>query len=379
MADVTTTATVLTGLGEGLGQPGADPLAGHLHQPQTRHLADLVTRAITAQALDQTAQQEVAVARQHHVDEVDDDDAAEVAQAKLPDDLLGRLQVVAGDGFLQVATSPGELAGVDINDGHRLGPIDHQRSAARQEDLAFQRLADLLVEAELRQRVALGGLPLHQPIGQLRRDPVDVAGDLIEGVIGATVSGDDQLLEVLGEGVADEAQGQIGLGVQLLRRAALLGLLLDLLPMGLEPLHVADEFLGRHAFGGGAHDDRGVLRDHAVEHLLETVPFGVRELAAYPGQVTTWRVDDVASGDGDMTGEPGSLGANWVLADLDQYRLSRLEDLLHLAGIGTDVEGIPVDLTGIQHGVSAASDVDEDGLHAREHVLNPAQVDVADQ
>ena len=80
-----------------------------------------------------------------------------------------------------------------------------------------------------------------------------------------------------------------------------------------------------------------------------------------------------------MTGEPGALGANWVLADLDQYRLSRLEDLLHLAGIGTDVEGIPVDLTGIQHGVSAASDVDEDGLHAREHVLNPAQVDVADQ
>ena len=51
----------------------------------------------------QPAQHQVAVGLQHHVDEVDDDDAADVAQPQLADDLLGRLEVVLGDGLLEVA------------------------------------------------------------------------------------------------------------------------------------------------------------------------------------------------------------------------------------------------------------------------------------
>ena len=40
--------------------------------------------------------------------------------------------------------------------------------------------------------------------------------------------------------------------------------------------------------------------------------------------------------------------------------------------------GVPVDLAGVQHGVAALADVDERRLHARQHVLHPAEVDVAD-
>ena len=39
--------------------------------------------------------------------------------------------------------------------------------------------------------------------------------------------------------------------------------------------------------------------------------------------------------------------------------------------------GVPVDLAGVEHGVAAASDVDECCLHARQHVLHLAEVDVA--
>ena len=39
----------------------------------------------------------------------------------------------------------------------------------------------------------------------------------------------------------------------------------------------------------------------------------------------------------------------------------------------------PVDLTGVQHGVAAAADVDERGLHGGQDVLHPAEVDVADE
>ena len=48
---------------------------------------------------------QVTVALEHHVDEVDDDDAADVAQPQLADDLLGGLEVVAGNRLLEVAAA----------------------------------------------------------------------------------------------------------------------------------------------------------------------------------------------------------------------------------------------------------------------------------
>src|SRR5690606_35810927 len=94
-------------LGEDLDQPGSDPLARHLHQAQRGHLGDLVLGPVTAQALQEPAHHQVAVGLQHHVDEVDDDDAADVAEPELAHDLLGRLDVVLGDGLLEVPAGPG--------------------------------------------------------------------------------------------------------------------------------------------------------------------------------------------------------------------------------------------------------------------------------
>src|SRR5699024_7229765 len=44
----------------------------------------------------------------------------------------------------------------------------------------------------------------------------------------------------------------------------------------------------------------------------------------------------------------------------------------------THADGVPVDLTGVEHGVAALAEVDEGSLHAGQHVLHAAQVDVAD-
>ena len=82
--------------------------------------------AVAAKALEQTSKDEVSVALEHHVDEVDDDDSADVAQTKLSDDLFGCLDVVACDRLLEVATLANELAGVDVDNGHRLSAVDHQ-------------------------------------------------------------------------------------------------------------------------------------------------------------------------------------------------------------------------------------------------------------
>jgi len=47
--------------------------------------------------------------------------------------------------------------------------------------------------------------------------------------------------------------------------------------------------------------------------------------------------------------------------------------------LALEVDGLPVHFTGVEHGVAAAADVDERRLHARQHVLHAAEVDVADQ
>ena len=80
-----------------------------------------------------------------HVDEVDDDDAADVAQAHLARDLLGRLDVRLDNRVFEVAPA-GELSGVHVDDGQRLGRLDHDRSARRQVDLRLHQLLQLFVD-----------------------------------------------------------------------------------------------------------------------------------------------------------------------------------------------------------------------------------------
>jgi hypothetical protein len=72
-------------------QPGPDPLPGHLDQAERGHLGHLMLRPVSGQALDQAPQHQIPVALQHHVDEVDNDDAADVAEPQLAHNLLGRL------------------------------------------------------------------------------------------------------------------------------------------------------------------------------------------------------------------------------------------------------------------------------------------------
>src|SRR5690606_5206949 len=69
-----------TGLAENLLQAFAGALAGHLHQPQLGDADDVGLGVITLQLPLQRAQYLSAVFLILHVDEVDDDDATQVAQ-----------------------------------------------------------------------------------------------------------------------------------------------------------------------------------------------------------------------------------------------------------------------------------------------------------
>src|SRR5690606_30191610 len=67
-------------LAERLQKPQTELLASHLHETERGDLRNLVLRAVTAQALHEAAQHEVTVRLEHHVDEVDHDNPADVAQ-----------------------------------------------------------------------------------------------------------------------------------------------------------------------------------------------------------------------------------------------------------------------------------------------------------
>ena len=225
--DATTTA-VRTRCRERFDQPGAQTLPGQLHQPQRRHLRHLMACPIPRQRLGQPSQHQIPVVLQNHVDEVDDDHAADVTQPQLPDDFLGSFQVVASDGLFEVPARSGELASVDIDNRHRLGAVDDQRAAGRQPHLAIHRLGELFVDpmhgedVRARNPRRLGRFVLRHPRGQLRRHRVDVIVDRLPGFL----AGNDQSSEVLVEQVADDFDQHVGLFVERNRRAR--GLLLGL-------------------------------------------------------------------------------------------------------------------------------------------------------
>src|SRR5204863_4280052 len=80
-----------------------DVLARHLDQTKWRDLDDVRLRSVALELGAQRFFDRGAVLRIRHVDEIDDDDPADVAQPELPDDLLYRLEVVLRDRVLEPA------------------------------------------------------------------------------------------------------------------------------------------------------------------------------------------------------------------------------------------------------------------------------------
>ena len=93
----------------GQGLPGA--LAGHLHQAQAGEAVHRHLGVILGQGFTKLFEHGVAMFGAFHVDEVDDDDAAQVAYAELAGNGLGCLQVGLEDGVVEIARTD-EAAGV---------------------------------------------------------------------------------------------------------------------------------------------------------------------------------------------------------------------------------------------------------------------------
>ena len=86
---------------------------------------------VARQCLLEFLQHGIAMLQIIHVDEVADDNAAQIAQAQLPGDDLRRFQIGFEDGVVEIAHAD-KAAGVHIDRGERLGLIDDQVAAGFQ-------------------------------------------------------------------------------------------------------------------------------------------------------------------------------------------------------------------------------------------------------
>ena len=131
--------------------------------------------------------------------------------------------------------------------------------------------------------------------------------------------------------------------------------------------------------GGGAHDQAVLGGLDPVEDVAQALAHVVGQAL---GDAVRLRVGDQhhePAGQRHLLGQPGALGADRVLGDLadDQLLGRSICSMRRLAALLDDVLGVVLHVAAVQHGVLRRADVDERGLHARQHVLHLAEVDVA--
>ena len=126
-----------------------DAFAGDGDQAEIVERQNLVGRPVGPHGLFEGLHHLLAILALVHVDEVDDDDAAEVAQPDLAHDLLHGFDVGLDDGVFQAVGLADVLAGVDVDGDQRLGLVDDDVAAGLQPDLRAQGLFELLRDAEL--------------------------------------------------------------------------------------------------------------------------------------------------------------------------------------------------------------------------------------
>ena len=112
----------------GFTQAGAQALAAHFHQAEAGDAADLHACAVVLQRVLQAVFHVTLVLAAGHVDEVDDHQAAQVAQAQLAGHFIGGFHVGLERGVLDVAALGG-ARGVDVDRGQRFGLVDHDGAA----------------------------------------------------------------------------------------------------------------------------------------------------------------------------------------------------------------------------------------------------------
>lgn len=260
---------------------GRRRLARQFHQAETGDLAHLHAGAVEMQGITQALFDGALVLAVLHVDEVDDDQAAQVAQAQLAGHFVGCFHVGAQRGFLDVGAAGGTRR-VDVHGHQRLGVVDDHGAAGRQLHGAGVGRFDLVFDLEAREQ----------------RDVVAVALDALDvirhhhahergGLVGDLVGVDEDFTDFRGEIVADGADDQAGLEIDQDGRGIVARRAVDRRPELQQVGQVPLELFDVAADAGGAGDDAHALGQlellHRVAQFLAVLALDAARNAAATG------------------------------------------------------------------------------------------------
>ena len=264
VADVARATAARAGDGRALVQRGLEALTAHLQQAKLADRAELHAGAVLAQRIAQAVFHVAAVLRLVHVDEVDHDQATQVAQAGLAGHFVGGFQVGAGGGVFNVTALDG-AGRVHVNSHQRFGLVDHDGTTAGQLHGAAVGGFDLVLDLETREQRCVVAVALHA-VAVFGHHVAHELVRLLEDVVGV----DQDLADVAVEVVADRADHEARFLVNQVGALATLGRAVDGVPQ-LEQVVQVPLQLGRVAANaGGARDDAhaiGVFE--LVQGLLE--------------------------------------------------------------------------------------------------------------
>ena len=360
----------------GLAQGRAQALARHLHQAKAGNPANLDSGAVQLQRRLHPLLHLPLVPGRGHVDEVNDNQPAYVAQAQLAADFVRRLQVGVERGLLYVGAA-GCAGGVDVNGNQRLRRVYGDGAAGRQAHLPAKGgfyLPFYLVAVEEGHIVLV---PLDAG-AEVRHDLVHELHGLVIGFLGVY----QDFADVVPQVVAQRADDDVAFLMHQERRLALARRLVDGLGQGHQVVEVPLQFFGAPFHPGSAHNGAHVLGDvqlrDDIAQLLPVLALYAPGDAAGPGVVG--HEHQVAPRQADEGGERRALVAALLLFHLDQQLLALLDGIgdFHLAlGSGRLLVVLLGDFPKRQEAVPGGAIVHKGGLKAGLHTGDPGLVDVA--
>ena len=341
----------------------------------------------------QLAQHALLVLRPHHVDEVHDDDAAQIAQARLTRNGLRRLEIRLEDGLVEIAR-PDKTAGVHVDGSQRLGLVDHHIATGLQIHAPSERTHDFLIDGEQVENRPLT-LVVLQLLGRCGHELfAKVAQQLV-----LLLRIDADALRGFVHHVAQHALQQAQILMQQRRRRLAQRQLADARTGLAQIAHVLFQLGIAGILGVGAHDIaarpvqprlRRQLCLQLLHALAQHIALRQRNLLRHANAVILRQVHHHATGNADLRGQARTLAAQRILDHLHHQGLAFEHQLLDRFGAGRRLAGggahalhavglapaLP-HIGHMQKGGALQPDIDKGRLHARQHAHHLAQVDIA--
>ena len=373
--DVAGAGTARAGNVAGFREGRAQALTRQFHQAKAADLAHLDAGTVETQGVAQAVLDFALGLAVFHVDEVDDDQATQVAQTQLAGQFVGSFEVGLQRRFLNVGTLGG-TTGVDVDGNQGFGVIDDDGAAGWQIDLTHESGFDLVFNLEAGEQRHVVAVALDA-IDVARHHRVHEGTGLLIDLIGVDQDFTDVRLEVIANGADHQATFEVDQEGAVL----LLGGAFDGPPQLQQIVQIPLQFFSLSADGCSAGDQAHAAGNFQLIHDL--AQFGALVTVDTAGNTATTRVvrhqNEVTAGQGNVGGQGGALVATFVLVYLNDQFLTFFQGVLDTGfarfdagleiGAGNFLEG--------QETVAVGTVVDEAGFERRFDAGNDPLVDVA--